>query len=272
MNEPYTGPNSKPAEPYNAYQYPPASYQGGHRVLLNKASEKYARGEAKTIGAPGFIMTLVVGVFLLPLGLILAFASGKEALNGSQLSQEGKTTTAKVIDGRASTRKGVTSYHLVYRYTVDGKTYEHDADVGADIYNRKYIGSSIEIKYLPSDPGVSQPVGDGTNYWPLVLALVGFLLALVGLGLIWSSFASKKLYGRLSVAGQRLEGRVVDVKVSGKKNAQTVTTKYAFTAPDGSQLSGEQGGGNVKYLADQGLNVGSRITVVYLDHKQFRPL
>ncbi|MBN8232708.1 DUF3592 domain-containing protein [Corallococcus macrosporus] len=57
---------------------------------------------------------------------------------------------------------------VTHTYTQDGESFDHLAP-----------GASVDIDYLPSNPKYSQPVGQGTRIWGVILVAVMLVVAWV---------------------------------------------------------------------------------------------
>ena len=102
----------------------------------------------------------------------------REAANDSltrRLTAEGRETEATVT--RLWT--GMMGHVVSFEYTIDGRSYERNAFIASEHWQSLQVGSSLTIRYLPSDPHQAYPVTDlpnSQNDWSISLPLAGMIL------------------------------------------------------------------------------------------------
>jgi hypothetical protein len=96
-------------------------------------------------------------------------------LNHFRLSQFGDVTQGVVIDTEMIRRRNI-RYFLTYEYSpkVGAEMFIHETEVSKNIYEKTPIGASVSVRYLPSDPEVSNL--DGND--PLKIAGLGLAMGL----------------------------------------------------------------------------------------------
>jgi hypothetical protein len=93
-----------------------------------------------------------------------------------------------VVDHRQATnqagRHHTIVYHSICEFEHDGKTYRCQSSLG--LPNATPIGTKVRVRYLASDPQSTAEVDSALAMWGFPVAMLGFgvLLVLVGLGVI----------------------------------------------------------------------------------------
>ena len=118
---------------------------------------------------------LLAGGIILAIGIILA-------LNDARFASEGR-----VVDGRVTGKEYVegeegTDYILVYEFTAaDGTRVEGRSEVSLGYWNESEGGRIIPIEHVPDDPSLNRVQGTGDPVGPIILLVIGGLVALPGL-------------------------------------------------------------------------------------------
>ncbi len=86
------------------------------------------------------------------------------------------------LPGFSYDRQGRSEFHLTvtYRYVVDGKTMQGAHGVDRERFDALQIGQTIQVRYLPTDPSVSEiDIGwtSQNGLWAGAASLVAALLA-----------------------------------------------------------------------------------------------
>lgn len=161
----------------------------------------------------------------------------RDAANESlaqRLTDEGRETAATVTGLR--TGMG----HIVsYEYIVDNHRYEKNAFIASELWHSLQVGSSLSIRYLPSDSTKSYPdtvSPNSQNHWSIVLAMTGMIL------LFMLSFAATQLslvwpQRQLLAYGSPVRGVVTRCKINQGRRGGYVL-HYDFPLADGSQCQG----------------------------------
>jgi hypothetical protein len=162
------------------------------------------------------------------------------------LRQQGRT-----VDGQITTRSVNRGGDLVsYAFQVDGVLYSGQAEMESDDYTLPDDPRGISIRYLTSDPNVSQPVKwQWISIWdmgPLALLLT---IAAVGALIVLRALRLRKLMRN---------GIVTTAKVTGSATKKKLfTVYYEFPIEDGVTVEGSTD------LMDE-YGAGATIPVIYL--------
>ena len=132
------------------------------------------------------------GAAFLCFGAVFLYLAVRDATRQTEYQKKGVVVDAVVVSKsiRRAAREGNTStkYDIAYRFrTDDGRTIEGIDAVGVDEWERLEPGRSFKITYLPGAPESSRAEGSGGMGSPLVMAIVGSGLALVGGIIVWIS-------------------------------------------------------------------------------------
>ena len=137
------------------------------------------------------------GMLLLLIGLGLIGSATLFASKQAQLREEGTTIVADVLDTQATrtTRRGTvtsTRYEVKYRFQPMGQAAVTSGweDAPEDVVRAATQTKTIEVRYLPSDPGVNLPsasVGaeSGSGVASIWQLSVGAGLTIMGLGIVF---------------------------------------------------------------------------------------
>lgn len=127
-------------------------------------------------------------IVLLVIGPLIALIGLARSSTGNELARDGVWTTGQVIGRFAHTTQSNTRvYNVNYAFTAsDGTGQRGEMRVGLTLYNRLEPGSTVEIRYLPRDPGINELRGASQAGAGWQTLLTGVVLTLAGLGLlIW---------------------------------------------------------------------------------------
>jgi hypothetical protein len=132
----------------------------------------------------GGIALVVVAVAMLlgavAAGIGLGITVRRQAKEQLLLREQGVDTDAQVTRLWRSTSKEDRRYWVAYRFTVQERAYEARKKVSTRIWQTLTVGSSLPVRYLPSDPKVNHPTEwDDTpmpNWLPYLLS--GALVAI----------------------------------------------------------------------------------------------
>ena len=125
------------------------------------------------------VALVVVGVF--GLGTIAEVVDARRALT------DGPRTDAEVVD--ITRRRGTPDLALV-RFEAEGRTHQTEVDlIGVD--DAPNVGGTLEIAYLPEDPGLTATAVDQDD-WSLIVTKIVLAVGISVVGL----FAGWKIAGR----------------------------------------------------------------------------
>ena len=145
---------------------------------------------------------------------------------------------------------GEDQQHLVsYRFTVQERAYVTRKEVPSRIWQTLTVGSSLPVRFLPSNPKVNHPIGwDDTPMPPWVPYLVFAVLAAI------ASFLTILLRNQMRLL---TEGRPAPGIVTGQRRTKDGTIiRYEFTLLNGATAKGR--GQSRRPPA-----IGSQICVLY---------
>jgi hypothetical protein len=130
---------------------------------------------------------------------------------------------------------------VTYRYTHQGRTYEHSENVYEGSFTFREKGGSIPILYDPRDPSVSM-VDDPHDPPDQAGVISGTIVTIPAAGLVMVVVWWFKIFvpqRRLLREGQLLPGEVVECSTS-TEDGGGVVVKYGFATPDGSLIEGKE--------------------------------
>jgi len=187
----------------------------------------------------------------------------RDAENASlarSLAAEGRETEATVTS--LFTGMG----HVVdYEFTVDGRNYSRGVFTTAEHWQSLQVGSSLTIRYLPSDPQESFPESDSPisqTHWSVTLLVAGnALFFMFGFAAIYLSAVLPQR--RLLARGLPARGVVTSCKEGYKGRSSGYFVYYDFSLPDGSQCQG-------KVFRGQLTSEGTTVAVLYDSDKPRR--
>lgn len=142
---------------------------------------------------------LFAGGIVLAIGIILA-------LNDARFSSEGRVVDGRVIGKEyVEDEEGAVDYILVYEFTAaDGTRVEGRSEVSLGYWNESDGGRIIPIEHVPDDPSLNRVQGTGDPVGPIILLVIGGLLALPGLLLTLLGLRDIRRDRRLARAGLAL--------------------------------------------------------------------
>jgi hypothetical protein len=176
----------------------------------------------------GMAVFLVLGG--IALGIFLAGKVRRETEQQRLLADQGITANAVIArhwrtGGKSSTDR------VQYRFEYQGTVYTGNVRVPAKIWRGLTAGQTLQVRFVPSQPAISHPVGWESRPLPLwfpyliagMLAVLGFILWLV---------ISRQM--RLLAEGRPVPGRVTAV---GRGRHGTVV-RYEFQTLNGATMKG----------------------------------
>jgi hypothetical protein len=153
------------------------------------------------------------------------------------------------------TRGKNSRYDAVYRFEADGRILQGRARMGRSYWTRLEVGSSVPVRYLPSEPAQNWIRGYEPSSGPLWPApLVAVSLALASL-IPWISLRREWM---LLMDGRAAEARVTGAKkFSSSHGGRTYRVNYEFRTLGGGARTG-------KYSTQQAPPAeGATIQVIY---------
>lgn len=178
-------------------------------------------------------------ILVLPMLVIgtLYYFSARET---NRLSAEGGDAVAVVVSkdiliSRDSDGDRVRTYNVVYRFAVDGQTYDDDEDVTKSFYNSMTVGDEIPMRYWTKDPNVSEITVGGSAFVTKVFMIVGLIH--VGLVLLFGFGAFRRAKGLayLRDHGYRREFTVREVRDTNVKINHRRMYRIVWNESDGRE-------------------------------------
>lgn len=205
---------------------------------------------------------LLVGIPFLGVGLgIWAHESGRE----KDLAARGVTTEATILDRSVVRRDRSTRYLINFRFqTADGRSIQGSAEMEHSAWAElpPENGGTIEVRYLPEDPGVFSVPGESSQ-WVLsfVFTLLGGVFSLIGAPMFILSLKGILLYRRLFREGMPVQAEIIEVSPSNLRinNVRQWRIQYRYNDAMGGMHEGKS-----PYLSPekaQGWQVGQKVEV-----------
>jgi hypothetical protein len=201
----------------------------------------------------GGIALLVVAAMMLlgavAAGIGLGTTARRQAKDHRLLQEQGVNTEAQIT--RVWRSSGKDSQHLVsYRFTVQEREHVARKGVPARIWQTLKTGSSLPVRYLPSDPKVNHPSEWSDTPMP------PWLPYLVAGALVAGAFGCTiplRIQMRLLTEGRPAQGIVT----AHRRTKDGTILRYEFVLLNGATAKGR--GGQSRHPAA----IGSRICVLY---------
>lgn len=131
-------------------------------------------------GKTVFALAVVFFVGALAGGVALGVLASRQADEQRLLREQGVDTQGHVARLWRSGDKSQTRW-VAYRFTVQGRTYPGRAQAPVRIWKNLQVGSDLAVRYLPSNPAVSYPLGREPRLMPMWVSwLVAASLAAIG--------------------------------------------------------------------------------------------
>src|SRR5579872_6890533 len=121
-------------------------------------------------------------------GFLCLFITGsgpaRQDRNDHQTLEKFGIPTTATVESQVVWHSKSTHYRLYYRYQIDGETYKggNDVDVDKSFYDQHPEGSTLEVRYLPSDPAISSSDPGSWLRHDLLSRIVSLAFATVGVG------------------------------------------------------------------------------------------
>lgn len=197
----------------------------------------------------------VCGMLLLGGAPVAGFWLHATAVRGRALretiDQQAVAVTA-VVSELTRTRGKNQRYYVNYKYAAAGQLYEGRASVGRSSWTKLKAGSSLTVRYLPSEPGRSWLRGyEPVAFW--VGPVVALSMALIG---IFPWYALRRQW-MLLAEGRPAQAQVTVLKKVRHQHGSYYRVSYEFRTMSGAMRSG-------RYDSHKGPPAsGTTIQVVY---------
>ena len=181
----------------------------------------------------GIALLVVAAMMLLgavAAGIGLGTTAGRQGKEHRLLLEQGANTDARIT--RLWRSGGEDQQHWVsYRFTVQERAYETRKTVPARIWQKLTVGSSLPVRFLPSNPKVNHPSGwNDTPMPPWVPYLVSLALVVAA----WGCTIRLRTEMRLLT-----EGRPAPGTVTGQRRTKDGTViRYEFQLLNGATAKG----------------------------------
>ena len=199
-----------------------------------------------------------IGVLLLAAAPVAGFFLHSLAVSQRafrvRIEKEAVDGTARVTELTRKSGKN-SRYYAVYRFEAGGQVFERRASVGHSYWTRLRVGSSVPVRYLPSEPAQNWIRGYEPSWGPLWVApLVAVALALGSLLIL----VSLRREWMLLMDGRGAAARVTATKKhSSSHGGHTYRVSYEFHTLSGGVRTG-------KYSSQQAPPAeGATIRVIY---------
>lgn len=123
---------------------------------------------------------------------------------------------------------------IAYRFSAGGRDYARQVRVPPATWQALGVGSSVPIRYLPSNPGVNFLAGTGPGRSPVLLPYLVAAALAVGGALV---LLPLRIQRRLLAEGRAAQGRVT----RHKRGQHGTSARFEFVALSGSRFEGETG-------------------------------
>jgi hypothetical protein len=191
-----------------------------------------------------------VGSVVSGVGLYIAADAGNARREAREASS--RTATATVVES-GRTRGENRRRYLVYRYEAGGQTYPGRVTLRNRDRRPGEPGATLEVRYLPSEPGRSWVPGYEPRGVPIVLVfVVPPVLSLSAWALWWMVRRQR----RLVEEGRPAEARVIASKKLNAGHGDYFRLEYEFRTLSGSRRV-------VKKDSTKNLPIGTSVTMIY---------
>lgn len=189
-------------------------------------------------GITSCVLALACIVFGLVMSVRVVTAGLRRQASNEALARD-VTTEGREAEATVTSLHTGLGHVVFYKFTVDNQSYGRGAFITPKHWQSLQIGSSLAIRYLPSDPTKSYPDADppnSQNQWSTVVPMVGMILFfMLSFAAIQLSFVLPQ--HRLLARGRPARGVVTRCRVSQSRRGGYVVY-YDFPLDDGSQQQG----------------------------------
>jgi hypothetical protein len=183
-------------------------------------------GAGKTVVV--FMAALLLGA--VALGVFLYALRNRELARDAELDARGVTVQARVIDKGITAGKAQRRF-VVFRYSVQGRLYERRVTFPRSDKRPVEIGSDVEIRYMPLEPGESWLAGYGPEGPPLVIV---FLIPAILAGCCFLTSYTLRRQRRLLSEGRAAIGTVTEWKGFRRGRQSGYAVEYEFRLLSGA--------------------------------------
>jgi hypothetical protein len=247
--------------------------------FLQPSSMAYLLGKTSLGSALNSVGTGCAVLFLLPfiaIGLFVIVFAGTEWRSYHILNTTGQVVRGEYTDKYITTDDddGGTTYHVDYRYEVNGITYTGSHSVDQGLYSRVENGAGVDILYAPGDPGLSRVEGTNDISTPIFLTVFAVFWNLISWGIFLAAIVGYRQDRQLMREGQLVRGELVNISGrNGSKGRYYVSADYRFQPPDGGIPISKRQTATRDDLRRTGLpEAGTPVMVMYKNRKHFKML
>jgi hypothetical protein len=202
--------------------------------------------------AGGIALLVVAGLMLLgavAAAIGLGTMARRQVKDQRLLQEQGVNTDARITRVWRST--GEDKQHWVsYRFTAEERAYDMRKKVPTRIWQTLKAGSSLLVRFLPSNPKVNHPTGWNDTPMPL---WVPYLVSLAQAVIAWGCTIPLRIQMRLLTEGRPAQGTVT----AHRRTKDGTILRYEFVLLNGATAKGR--GGQSRHPAA----IGSPICVLY---------
>ncbi len=246
--------------------------------IFNKRFKGYALGkesypvEKSSKGGETGCALLFLVPFILA-GIVIAVLTVKTVYAFYLFQTEGEVTLGTVTEKHISTdSSGDDSYHVSYKFDLEGRSYSGSAQVNWDVYNEAQQGQQFEIRYAGNHPEINDANENSVYFEPIFFIIFT---------LFWNGFVGIFVWAILSGGGKDradrpgtvVKGKIDGIRVYQQSGDTRVEVTYHFLSPNsGRTIRTRWDGPCPDMVGRQKPEPGEAIAVNYIDEKRFRPL
>lgn len=150
---------------------------------MDKRRNEHADGG----GAMNVSLKAIVIFLGVPLGIFLLFIGGTGLAKELDLRSQGKVVEATITSSRTGEQK---DFQVKYEFRAPGaaKVFTNSGAEAADSWtslSKRPSGTSVSVRYLPSDPWVNAPVDPVSDPMQSALLALGCGVLFTGVGLLF---------------------------------------------------------------------------------------
>ncbi len=212
-------------------------FEPRNRALLNgrRRVPAESKGSLSVRGAVLFLLLLVV------IGVVFMGISIHEQNYWNYVRANGITTTATVQRAyiNAGDDDSSDSYHVVYAFSYEGRTYQNNQQVDYGNYLRMEPGTAVEVRFLREDPHQSYLTGDAPETFGGSGMMFGVAMIMIGIGGALAAIPFMRRRKRLIETGVVVQGELMHIRgYRDSDNDYHIAATYLFNTPDGRVLEG----------------------------------
>lgn len=211
------------------------SFTGGSSTIPPEVLRSSPREVKLTAGGMlAWILAVVLSLGAIVGGALIFAASSHWSSLKAEMRTSGQTVDGSVV--RVQRISGKNPARLVsYRYLVADRSYGNAMRLRLHQSANLFVGSPVQVRYLPRDPQIGwlqgfEPSGVPVFLFPLTLILAGPLVSL----LVWNL---RKQHSLLT-EGRPVLALVTSVETARKGDKRVLRVKYEFQIFSGAMRSG----------------------------------